>query len=178
MVNRDLCEEAYKVIGKPKDPKELRSFFNTVEKQYKVEHKQCINDVSKTSQAREGLLEECHDSLDQAMSGLREADSFLKKYQSICATNIQCADSYAALELRGGDNQVINKQYRKLSKTYHPDLCKEKDEVCREVQDKISAAKQFLLDENNHCTEINGLEDFFVSNVVGSDLQPQPLQEL
>lgn len=169
MSTRRECENAYRVIGKPKDKGNLSTLFNKAEQTCRVNHKECLKGVDKKSDTYSELTDECNETLEQDVAALRQALDFLKQYYSVCYLGIKCADSYAALELRGGDTQVINKQYRKLSKTYHPDQCKGKDEVCREMHDKIIAAKKFLLDENNHCAEIKDLEDFFVPNVVGSD---------
>jgi hypothetical protein len=161
-------------MGKPKDKGHLSSLFNKAEQTCRAKHKTCLKSIDRNSDTHSELADECNDTLEQDVTELRQAFGFLKQYYFVCDLGIKCSDSYAALGLRGGDKQVINAQYRTLTKNNHPDLCKRKDEVCREVQDQLSVAKKFLLAEG--CADRNDLEDFFVPNIVGAD--SQSLQEL
>ena len=61
--------------------------------------------------------------------------------------------SLEILELKGQVSlPSIKKNFRKLSKKYHPDLCKEKPEICNEKMDSIKKAYEIL---EEYCKNYN-----------------------
>lgn len=181
MVSRNECNKFARMLGVSSldvltkigkngmriDNKGLGAFFQQVQSRYLAENKECIAKAPKgaSKEFLEALVNECNDELESNVAYARVAEDFLQENGVECVVNAKCADSYQILGLSGGDRKVINKQYKKLTREYHPDTCKDYADICSNKQTKINEARKFLLDEKNYCTEISNLEDFFAAAV-------------
>jgi hypothetical protein len=71
-------------------------------------------------------------------------------YSSREETNYQVEKSMKILGIETLSKSAVKSAFRRLSKKYHPDVCKEDHDVCEKVYKDITAAYEYLMEYMNN----------------------------
>jgi uncharacterized membrane protein len=89
--------------------------------------------------------EEYYRNWEEAYKQYRES-----YYQNeVNQTNYQVEKSMKILGITELSRSSVSKAFRRLSKKYHPDICKEERSVCETIYKDITAAYEYLMEYMN-----------------------------